>query len=526
MMHAKHHEDMQSVPLNTRSCAEEDKALEALTKQVARGGGIVAIGSVIGKICNFALQILLGRVLGAGAYGVYALGLSVTSIASSISSLGLQNGVVRFISIYRGEGDKARIKSTLISALALSLVFSIVVAGLLFTLSNFISLRIFHEPELIHVLRIFALAIPFYVLMTITSFSARAFRKMGYSVGVTSICQPITNISFVGIAFLIGFKLDGAVSGFLISMILSAALGTYFLRRVFPELTAKLRPIYETKRLIRFSSPVFLEGFSALLLIQTDKIMLGYFSTISDIGLYSAASRTAMQIPFIMSALMASFSPVIADLYNKRKYVALEELFKSTTRWIILLTLPIALILMLFARNIMSLFGVQFMAASLVLIILSFAQVIDAGTGAAKNLLQMSGKQDVDLVNGLTMVGINIGLNLLLIKRYGYIGAALATAASIVLINAARILEVRILLHMNPYDKKYLKMILSAMVGTAFWLIFKRVIGLDALNWLGAAVGVVLSYAVTLFFLGLEEDDKVVLGAIRKKILGALSWPR
>ena len=102
---------------------EESVVSRQLTKKVAEGGGIVLAGSIVGKTANLMLQIILGRVLKARDYGLYSLGFTISTFGILISSLGLPNGIVRFGSLYKGEGDKARIKGLLIAALAISLVF-------------------------------------------------------------------------------------------------------------------------------------------------------------------------------------------------------------------------------------------------------------------------------------------------------------------------------------------------------------------------------------------------------------------
>lgn len=53
-----------------QSQPEMDESLERLTKQVAKGGGIAFVGSTIVEVATFGLHILLGRVLGPGAYGL------------------------------------------------------------------------------------------------------------------------------------------------------------------------------------------------------------------------------------------------------------------------------------------------------------------------------------------------------------------------------------------------------------------------------------------------------------------------
>ncbi len=500
---------------------EPKETLEQLTKQIAKGGSIASIGSMIGKALGFGLHILLGRILGPAQYGLYALGRSVMGITQSIATLGLNQGVVRYGAIYRGERDNARVKGTILSALGISMVFSILISALLVLFSSFIAQRIFKEPELIKVLQVLALALPFYVLMGITTSFAQSFRRIWYQQGVLKIFNPIVHFLLVGIAFLLGFRLAGAVYGFLISGVLSAGLGFYFLWKIFPEVKSLLAPSYNIRQLLFFSLPTFFIGISYLLLNYTDRIMLGYFRAASDVGIYSAASTTSLQMAIFLAAFITIFSPIVSNLYNQAKRKELENLFKVVTRWVFTLTLPLFIIIAIFSKSIMLIFGSEFVAGWIVLIILAFAQLVNVGTGPVGMLLQMTGKQYIDFANGWGLFLCNIGLNLWLIPIYGALGAALATGISLMLIHIARLVEVLKILYITPYDKRFIKPILAGLI-MAIGAIFFKLIIRSFTSWIWIFLGLsllVIVYIAILYAIGLDQEDKIVLSAVKRKLL-------
>ena len=192
---------------------ETDKQL---IKQIAKGAGTAFIGIVIGKLLYLGFHILTGRVLGPAGYGLYALGISVTAIARCIATLGLNQGVIRFCSMYSGKRDLPRIKGIILPALLISFAFSVLVSITLFSFSNLIACGFFHKPGLSILLHIFSFAIPFYVLMDITSSFARSFKRIDYQQGVQNIFYPLVNLILVGLVFLLGFRLLGVVYAFLI----------------------------------------------------------------------------------------------------------------------------------------------------------------------------------------------------------------------------------------------------------------------------------------------------------------------
>jgi O-antigen/teichoic acid export membrane protein len=492
---------------------------DQLIKKAAKGGGIAFVGNVIDKGLRFPLEILLARVLGAGGYGSYSLGYGLTMIGSKISMLGLSSGIVRFAALYKGVGDIKRVKGTLSSAFMISTLSSIVAAGLLFLFSRPLS-ELFNIPELTTILRVFAIAFPFYVITIMTGNAARAFQAISYEVVVTNICRPLANVAIVAIVFLLGFRLFGAVYGFLISSAISAFFGLYLLKRIFPDIISELKPSYEFWKLLRFSLPVLFIGFSYVLLNQTDRIMLGYFKASKDLGIYSAAAIISQQAGLVTYSFSCIFCPIISDLYNRKEFKQLEKLYKTVTRWIVSLNLVLLILLIVFSKQIMGIFGSEFISGWLVLVILSSVHLVGYSTGGALAgyALQMSGKQDFEFINAVVMLVLNVMLNFWLIPIYGILGAAMATGASYAVINIARIVEVYKLLRMHPYDTNYHKLFIAGFT-VVIPSVFLFMFNFSRLGWIFSMIILVIVYFSALYFLGLEYEDKLIWETIKRKIV-------
>jgi O-antigen/teichoic acid export membrane protein len=491
---------------------------DQLIKKAAKGGGIAFVGNLIDKGLRFPLEILLARVLGAGGYGSYSLGYGLTMVGSQISTLGLSSGIVRFAALYKGVGDIKRVKGTLSSAFLMSTLSSIVAGGLLFLFARSLS-ELFNMPELITVLRIFALAFPFYVITLMAGTAARAFQAISYEVVVTNICRPLANVAIVSMVFLLGFRLFGAIYGFLISSAISAFFGLYLLKRIFPDIVSELKPSYEFWKLLRFSLPVLFIGFSYVLLNQTDRIMLGYFKASKDLGIYSAAAIISQQAGLITYSFSCIFCPIISDLYNRNELKQLEKLYKTVTRWIVSLNLVLLILLIVFSKQIMAIFGSEFISGWLVLVVLSSVHLVGYSTGGALAgyALQMSGKQDFEFINAVVMLVLNVVLNFWLIPIYGILGAAIATGVSYAVINIARIVEVYKLLRMHPYDTNYHKLFIAAFA-VIILSVFLFMFNLSQLSWIFSVIILIIVYFSALYFLGLEYEDKMIWETIKRRI--------
>jgi O-antigen/teichoic acid export membrane protein len=504
--------------------SELGSTAERLTRTVAKGSGIVFAGTLFGKAAGFLLHIMLGQMLGASSYGLYALGLSVFRIARVVAGLGLVEGILRFGALYRGENDNARVRGTVFSAIGASCMTSAVLGALLVTSAHHLSARVFHKPGLAIVLRLFGLALPFYVFMAMTAASLHSFQLMRYTTALRHVFPSLGGFILTCIAFVWGCHLKGAVWGFLGAGILGALWSVCLLwKGVLVETRTSRGPVYEPRELLRFSLPTFFIAVSQLLLSYTDRIILGRLGGADDVGVYNAATATAVQLTFFFEILVASFAPLIADLYHQGERRELQRLYATTTKWIFSLTLPLLLMYVSFPNRIMALFGSEFGAGGELLILLSLSQFVVVATGPTGLLLRMTGNQDIDFLNTLTVVFVNLGLNVFLVRLYGARGAAVATALSLIFVQLARLVEVHWLLKVFPYDSRYLKPVAAAVGGMMGGALLDMFVAQG--HFLGYLRGIVILviYAAVLCLLGFDGEDRAVFSAASRLVLAKLA---
>ena len=503
-----------------RDATEIDKRetagkLNPLTTQVAKGAGIAFIGYGVRIVTGFCFNILLGRILGRRAFGLYALGRSVVSVVQPVSALGLNRGTVRLGAVYRGEGNRAHVKGVILLSLGISLVSALFFSAVLFGLAEIISEDIFDKPDLTYTLKIFALMLPLYIFTGVGAAVAQSLRRIEYEQAV-SICWSLLNLGLVGLAFRLGYRLAGVMHGLLIASVLGCGIAGYFLWKTFPEVVSGLRPAFEIRRLLSISVPMAFVAVAYVLLNYVDRLMLGYFKTAQDVGDYNAASFLARQMLLFLNAIIPIFSPIVADLHNKGRYPEIENLYKTVTRWVLTATLPMFLLFLFFPTHIMGIFfGAEYEAGSVVLTLLSIAFLIGAGTGPGGQILLMTGKEHINVFNSLGLIVVNVLLNLWLIPPYGILGAGIAILIGLVLLNIAKFLEVYTFYQMTPYEMSVLKPISAALIAAFVTLIFQHFASIPFYLQMGVMV-VVYGFGVLGF--GLEAGDKLLLSNVMGRI--------
>jgi len=489
-----------------------------LTKRVARGSGLVFAGNIVGKIVSFVLQILLSRVLGRAAYGLYTLGFTVLRFAREVASLGLQGGIVRFGAEEWGQKDLSKLKGTFLASFTIAFGSGVVLGTMLYLGSDWLAGTAFSDAELAPVLRMFAIALPFYALQYVTSRAARSLQNMLADVSIGVVAQPLFNLIGVAIAFGLGYSLSGVLVALVASTVASAGLGLYLVARLVPALFDGVSATYQVRSLLVFSAAAFGSSLASLMLDQADRLMLGFLATSEDVGVYNAAALLATQVRFVLTAVSATFTPVISDLYHKGHLEELQRLFATTTRWIITLSLPVVLVLLLFPEELLGLYGPDFRVGASMLLVLAPAMFINGGVGAAGLMLQMSDHERIALANNVLLAVLNVVLNWWMITAYGPIGAALATGLSVALVNLLKLAEVRYLLGMQPYNLTYLKPVAAAGVAaTAGWAVDVFLVAWP-LHWLGGMAAVGIAYFGTLVLLGFSDEDWIVLRPLLRRV--------
>ena len=502
---------------------------EQALKTVAKGAGIGFIGLIIGKIFAYLIRVFIARTLGPSDFGLISIGLAILSIFTTFSLLGLNQGLTRMISYYKGKNNFKKIKGAIFSSFKIVFSLSIFFSLVLFLIADKISIIFFSEPKLINIIKIFSFALPFSVLMNLSSSSFLGFKMVKYKVYIKDIFKNISTFLLIIIFFYFSFNLLRLSLAFLLGYIISAFVGLYYLKtKIYPHLK-KISKTPVWKELIGFSYTLFLSGTVALVMGYTDVLMLGYFDTISNVGIYNAALNTCILITFVLTSFAFIFLPLITELFSKNKKKQIRKIYTTSTRWIFSIVFPIFLIFILFPDNILRiLFGPDFVSGSLALVILSFGFLTHVSVGLSIETITAIGKPKINLyLNSLAAVS-NFFLNLILIPIYGMVGAAIAMTSGLMLKSIFSLLYLNKKIGVQPYTRDYLKPFFSAILSSLiFYIIIKNFL---SINFFTLIIGFVFFLFLYSYFLliskGLTRDDIIILKSIENKTGLKIKWLR
>jgi O-antigen/teichoic acid export membrane protein len=495
--------------------------------RISRHSSVFFAGTMFTAAAGYLFKIYVARVLGAEALGIYALGMTIVGFLGIFNGMGLPQAATRFVAAYSATGQWHRLHVFLRSMSALLLIANCVLAAVVVVAGPWLALHVYHSPALVPYLPLFAALLALGGMSTFCGQILAGYKDVALRTVVTNFIGSPLNIVLGLILLNAGWQLRGylwAQVGAAAIVLLLLVVMTWRLTPL-PARRAPSAGAGLEREVFWFSAAAFGVSFLEFLLSQSDKILLGVFLNARQVGIYAVAVTVVGFVPVILQSVNQIFSPTIADLHARGEGALLGRLFQTLTKWIIGLTLPLAFVIMIYSKPLMHLFGPAFEAGWTVLIVGTLGQLINIGVGSVGYLLLMSGNQ-VRLIRVQAIMAVfMVVVTFLLVRPFGIIGVAVASALTNAVTNYMYLREVRAALHLSPYNRTYLRLIVPAMMSLGFTLCIRFLVRELQPQWLWIGVTLILSYATFGVFslvFGLDDDDRMIVSAIRSRVQGTI----
>jgi O-antigen/teichoic acid export membrane protein len=489
---------------------------------ISRQSAVYFAGTILTAAAGYFFKIYLARRLGAEALGLYALGMSIVGFLGLFNAVGLPTTAARFVAEYSTRGEFARLGALLRGGLALLSVGNLLLGVVVLTAGPWVAVHFYHAPALSSYFWAFALIMLFGVLTNFLGQVMAGYRDVARRTIITHFIGTPANIVVGVLLISLGFGLRGYMIAQVVSAVLVLGLLAVAVWRMTP-VEARAAGTFGSveRKVVAFSAAAF--GLAAVdfALSQTDKIVLGYYLAPKQVGIYAVAMALVGFVPIALQSVNQIFSPIIAELHAMGNRLLLQKLYTTLTRWIVISTIPLVLTIVIFARQLMGIFGFGFQSGAAVLAIGAIGQLINCAVGSVGFLLLMSGHQmemiKIQAVNAALM----IALSLFLVPRLGLPGAALASAITVATTNIWSLAAVRRRLNLFPYDAGYLKLALPALLSGAILLALSHGFATVHASWRIAGLGLVCAYVSflgSLFIFGLDGEDRQIAQLVWAKI--------
>ncbi|WP_338756297.1 oligosaccharide flippase family protein [Halobacterium salinarum] len=480
---------------------------------MTQGASLFAIGRVIGKGLKFALSIILTRFLGRRLYGIYAYASTIVTLLVVLARLGTGKALLRYIPANKDERKK---QNRIVGLAYITALIGSAAAGVgLYILAPRISVWTLDNSLFVTTLRVFALVLPFNAIIELTNAVFRSLEVVKYQVLVSYVVDPIAKLAVVSVALFVGYSLIGVMGAIAIglSLVCSIAISILYLQTSIRPSLKVLSHKKELHEFYNYSVPLTLKDIGSVLYTRVDILMVGFFLSESDVGVYRIVVLVASVLTLPLAAFNQLFPPVASRLYSNGHISELESVYATVTRWTLTAVLVPALVAVIYSSELLRVFGPGFSDGAMVLVIFTIGQLVNCIVGPSGFLLMMTDHQYITLLNQWVLGILNIVLNYFLILEYGVSGAAIATATTLTVINILRVLEVWYTERVTPYSLQFWKPLAAGAIGGVG--IYASKIFFDGMLLLvfGSFVGFIL-FATTLVAFGISPQDKELLSRI------------
>src|SRR3989344_9221633 len=476
---------------------------------IVKGAGVVLLGMFLSKIFSYVWRLIIART-GVESYGIFILGMVVIEVGIMLSFLGPPQSIERFASYYFAKGDKNKTLGVIKGTTILAMTAASVMALLIFIYADFISQTFFHTPQLVPVLKIMTVALPFLIGSRLLFASMKALQNIVYAVISRDIIDGLLKIILIGSAFYFGYGLMGITIGFTLATVSVFFIMGYFLRNLIKsKIGTGISTEYNYKELLIFSLPLLLNEISWATIKWTDSLFLGYFKTASEVGIYNAAVPTASLIMNIPLAMLTLFLAIISAEYARNNMTGIKDIYTTVSKWIVVLSIPITATMILFSKPLLSiLFGAEYAVGWLALIILVVRYFIAGVTLINSHISTMLKKTTFILKTTLAGAIIGVALNIILIPRLGFVGAALSSAISMAIMSATYVIFVYRNIGVLPFNKKTFSLTTIFLAITAMLTYLLNTSKLTLLFTTLLFIVLIIFYSIVIFkwkLIGTEE---------------------
>jgi O-antigen/teichoic acid export membrane protein len=501
-------------------------ALEQTVLTTAKGGGIMFAGTVFAHVVRLVLGIVLARFLGSEQYGLYSLSLTAVILASNLALLGLSSALVRYVSLFASRRDAEGLWGALQIGIGFPTALSVLFGIGLYVGASPIAERLFHEPRLVHLLRLVSLVVPFLSLNDTIAAATRGFKKMQYTVIAQNISQPAIKLILILIVVLATGGLNAAKVLYvqIVVIVIVSVILLYSLNNLFPLRRSLKTARRETREMLGFALPLHLDYLIHTFQDNVQTVLLGALNTITTVGIFDVAVQVNLIGKTFQWSIVKASMPIVSELYSRGEQEQMARIYRIMTKWTFTLNLPLFLVMLLFSEPILSIFGRDFVGGALALIILACGDLVKTGVGIAGVIINMTGNTVFNLVNSIIVSVLALALNVLLIPRWGVVGAATAILAAAITVSLLRLLEVFLLFRLLPYNASFVKPVAAGLVTLVTSWVIRQAFHTEA-NLFYTAMNVTILFAVyvgMILLLGLSQEERRVLARIGRRVSAGL----
>lgn len=375
------------------------------------------ISSLLASAIGFLATLYIARLLGAEPLGIYHLALGLVSWLGIVGKVGFSGAITKRLSEGEEQGE-----------------YVVAGASIIFTLFLVIAAGIFlFRPHVVAYIGYPAAL--FIILILLVSLALELVNSLLVGLHLVHISGFLSPLKIGGrsgfqLFFItIGLSTAGLFVGHIAGFAVVLGIGLYFVVRSLPEISRPRKRHYEG--LVDFAKFSWLGSLQSRMFSYTDIVVLGFFVSSVLIGVYAVAWNIAQFLIIFSGALKSTLFPEMSEMSTKSEPQAVSQIVEQSLSFGGLFLLPGLFGGALLGERLLRLYGPEFAQGSVILTFLILANLFMGYQNQLLNTLNAIDRPDLAFRVNAVFVGVNLTFNVILVYLYGWIGAAIATTASV-----------------------------------------------------------------------------------------------
>jgi O-antigen/teichoic acid export membrane protein len=432
------------VTIESEPTARPPLDARAATQAQIRGSTLMTVGRLASLAVTFVTQILVVRYLSKSDYGALAYALAVVAFIQPFLSLGLDLADTRFFALYDEQRDRARLAGLVLLELSIVLGLGALLVLAVVLLRGALAGTLTHDQQAIRLLVLLVATAPVQALDAVVLDMFAVFsgpravfvRRFVLAPGLRLVAVLVVIAGGFGVAALAVGYLVAGVAG----TVIYAPMFVSLLRRIgILQPLRSLDVVVPTREVLKFGLPLLSTGLVVTLSTTLGAIVLGHTHASAQVAAFRAVQPIAVLVTVVQTSFAILFQPLAARLFARGDRAGLADLYWQTSAWLAVLTFPIGALAVCFAHPVVvTLFGDRYASSGTYLAILAAASYIQAASGFNGATLQVIGRLRFLVVSNLVVASLSVVANILLVRWAGALGAAWATAGTIIAHNVVK----------------------------------------------------------------------------------------
>jgi O-antigen/teichoic acid export membrane protein len=426
----------------------------------ARHGVTNLAGVGVAAVLAFALNVVVARGFARADAGLFFAVTSAFMITYTAARLGTGVGTVYFVSRYRALGQPQRIRAVLVAATLPVLAIGMALGVVGWVAAPWLAAQFQGaSADAVPMVRAVSLFIPVAAVADTALAACRGFGAMRPLLLVERFGRLVVQFIAVGLVTWMSASVTTALPLAWAGPYLPAAvvavvwLGSLVRRaeRAASSPPGGIRD--ELWPFWKYTAPRSLAALAQAAVQRLGVVLVAALRSTSDAAVFTAATRFMSLGQLCAQAVATAVQHRVAERITLGDMRGVSRLYQATTGWVILLAWPAYLLFATYAEPVLTLFGPQYTAGRDVTVVLALTMLVATGCGMVDTVLNMAGRTAWTFYNALAAVIVNVGLDLLLIPRFGIVGAAVAWSAAILLNNLVPLYQLHRSMGLHPYGR-------------------------------------------------------------------------